>query len=549
MDTLIHPGKNMLNYIWIALLFLGIGAAITYDITDQVQNKYRNGYPLEVTIAVDSASISNLNTFDAVMNISSDKFEKFYGVVQKNNIDQKVRLTFDEKEKSYSVYFNVDDNSPSTWKQMAKAAGKDNDLSGKIILIKKLDSKIFNARLTLEKISFLKMKDVTNAAIDYAGKAVSIALGLIGIMALWLGIMKIAENSGLISIIARSVRPITKFLFPDIPHDHPAMASMIMNISANMLGLGNAATPFGLKAMDELEKINPEKGTASNAMITFLAVNTAGLTLIPATAIAVRAAAGSSNPTIIIGTSIFGAGCSTIAGVVSAKVLEKFPMNFSSLMKYVTSKWKMVISIFSIALLIILTFVSGSLSKIFVNADSVKVVIEIISSLAIPLIIISFVLFGFIKKVKIYEAFVEGAKEGFNVALKIIPFLVAMLVAIGIFRAGGAMDFLILVLSPITNLIGFPAEALPMALMRPLSGSGSLGIMSEMISKHGPDSFIGILVSTIMGSTETTFYVLALYFGSINIKKTRHAVAVGLIADVAGILGALFIVRLLFGSL
>lgn len=539
----------MLNYIWLGLLFLGIGAAITYDITDQAQNKYRNGKQIAITVKIDSVSRSNAKTFDAVINIPAGKFEEFYSTPQKINIAQKGKLTFDEKEKNYSAYFIIDENAPAIWKQMAKAGGKENDLSGKIILAEQIDSRTFNALLTLEQITFLKMKDVTNSAIEYAGKAVNIALGLIGIMALWLGIMKIAENAGLVSLIARSVRPITKFLFPDVPHDHPAMASMIMNISANMLGLGNAATPFGLKAMDELEKINPEKGTASNAMITFLAVNTAGLTLIPATAIAVRAAAGSSNPTIIIGTSIFGAGCATIAGVLSAKILEKFPLSFSSFAKYFRSKWKLTLSIFVIALAVILIATSGLLSKLFINIDSGKFIIEVISSLAIPLIIIFFVLYGFIKKVKIYEAFVEGAKEGFNVALKVIPYLVAMLVAIGIFRAGGAMDFLIMIISPLTNLIGFPAEALPMALMRPLSGSGSLGIMSEMITKHGPDSFLGILVSTIMGSTETTFYVLALYFGSVNIKKTRHAVAVGVIADLAGILGALLIVKLLFGSL
>ena len=303
---------------------------------------------------------------------------------------------------------------------------------------------------------------------------------------------------------------------------------------------------------EELEKLNPEKGTASNAMVTFLAVNTAGLTLIPATAIAIRAASGSSDPTIIIGTSIFGASCATFVGILAAKILEKFPLSFADLVNYLKSKWRFVLSLFLIAFAIVLLAVSGIFSKLFsssglINAETIKTLVQIVSTLAIPLIIISFVLFGVFKKVKIYESFVEGAKEGFNVALRIIPYLVAILVAIGIFRAGGAMDFLILILSPVTNLIGFPAEAVPMALMRPLSGSGSLGIMSEMIAKHGPDSFLGILVSTIMGSTETTFYVLALYFGSVSIKKTRHAVAVGLLADVAGILGALFIVKLLFG--
>ncbi|RPI73029.1 MAG: nucleoside recognition protein [Ignavibacteriales bacterium] len=395
------------------------------------------------------------------------------------------------------------------------------------------------------------MKDVTNAVLKYAGTAVTIALGLIGIMALWLGVMKVAEEAGLIKIIASSLKPFTKRLFPEIPSDHPAMSSMIMNISANMLGLGNAATPFGLKAMEEMEKINPNKGTASNSMVTFLAINTAGLTLIPATAIAVRAASGSSNPAIIIGTTIFGALCATIAGVTSAKIIEKFYLESWSFSEWFKRNLKFfvlaIVTILAIALFLITGFaakIGGMLS--FISAEGFKNVIEVVSKLAIPLLIVVFIGYGAIKKVKVYESFVEGAKEGFNIAIKIIPYLVAMLIAIGIFRAGGGMDWLIFILQPITNLIGMPAEALPMALMRPLSGSGSLGIMSENLAVYGPDSFIGILVSTFYGSTETTFYVLALYFGAVNIKNTKHALPVGLIADVAGILGALFIVKLLF---
>ncbi|MFA5806442.1 MAG: nucleoside recognition domain-containing protein [Melioribacteraceae bacterium] len=542
----------MLNYIWLGLLFLGIGTALTIDLSNQTQNKYRNGESVDVTVSFDSSFTKNDKQFDAIIKIPAQSFGKFYGENQKEEIDQKVKLTFNKKENNYVVYFIIDERSPAIWQEMAKVSGKENDLGGKIVLISSSGINSYNASFTLERISFAKMKDVTNSAIDYAGKAVNIALGLIGIMALWLGVMKIAEQAGLIPIIAKSVKPITKFLFPDVPQDHPAMGSMIMNISANMLGLGNAATPFGLKAMEELDKLNPEKGTATNAMVTFLAINTAGLTLIPATAIAVRAASGSSDPTIIIGTSIFGATCATFTGVLAAKTFEKFPMSFSNFISFLKSSWKFFTTIFSIAFLIVLLATTGLMSKIFssvgfINTDTLKIIIQIISTLAIPLIIITFVLYGAIKKVKIYEAFVDGAKEGFNVALRIIPYLVAMLVAIGIFRAGGAMDFLMIILSPITNLIGFPAEALPMALMRPLSGSGSLGIMSEVMSVHGPDSFIGILVSTIMGSTETTFYVLALYFGSVGIKKTRHAVTVGILADIAGILGALFIVKLLFG--
>ena len=542
----------MLNYIWLALIFLGIGTALTLDISNQSNDRYRNGEPVEVFISADSSLVKSGKPFDALIKIPSAVFGKFYGVIQKEEIEQKVKLSYSEKDKSYSVYFRIGETSPLIWKEMAKVSGDEDDLSGKIFFYEDNGAGLLRGGLILESISFAKMKDVTNSVIDYAGKAVNISIGLIGIMAMWLGIMKIAERAGLISIIAKSVRPLTKFLFPDVPHDHPAMGSMIMNISANMLGLGNAATPFGLKAMEELEELNPEKGTATNAMCTFLVVNTAGLTLIPATAIAVRAASGSSDPTLIIGTSIFAASCATMTGLIAAKILEKFPMSFTDGAKYIKSAWKFFLSIFSIGLIITVLAVTGTLSKLFsvigfANAEGLKSFIQAISTLAIPAIIITFVLFGFFKKIKIYEVFVEGAKEGFNVAVRIIPYLVAMLVAIGIFRAGGAMEFLILILSPATNLIGFPAEALPMALMRPLSGSGSIGIMSEIITVHGPDSFLVILVSTIMGSTETTFYVLALYFGSISIKRTRHAVAAGLMADIAGILAALFIVKLLFG--
>ncbi|MCK5458044.1 MAG: spore maturation protein, partial [Melioribacteraceae bacterium] len=384
------------------------------------------------------------------------------------------------------------------------------------------------------------MKDVTNAALDYAGTAVNIALGLIGIMALWLGVMKVAEDAGLIRKIANAVKPITKFLFPDVPPDHPAMGSIIMNIAANMLGLGNAATPFGLKAMEELDSLNKNKGTATNAMVTFLAVNTAGLTLIPVTAIAIRAASGSSNPAIIIGTSIFGAICATTVGITATKILEKFPIKKGEFGTWLNSYKKGLIIFLSVIALIAVLGISGILTKLFsllsfINPDFFKAIINIISILAIPGLIFLFIGYGAIKKIKVYEVFVEGAKEGFDVAVRIIPYLVAMLVAIGIFRAGGGMEILIAVLTPVTDFIGMPAEALPMAIMRPLSGSGSLGIMAEILSVHGPDSFIGILVSTFFGSTETTFYVLAVYFGSVNIRNTRHALPAGLMADVAGI--------------
>lgn len=543
----------MLNYVWLGLLMLGIGVALTTDVVDKTNNKYKNGEALNVEIVFDdSISVFQNKSYGASLKVSESNFNNFYDEKISSDVLQKVKITFDEDKQKWILFFLTDGNTPVFWKEMAKISGKENDLTGKVIDLEKVDDKTFTGKVILEDISFAKMKEVTNSALDYAGIAVEIALGLIGIMALWLGVMKVAEEAGLIRIIANAMKPLTKFLFPDVPQDHPAMGAMIMNMAANMLGLGNAATPFGLKAMEELDKLNPNKGVATNAMCTFLAVNTAGLTLIPATAIAVRAAAGSSDPAIIIGTAIFGAFCATTVGITATKVLEKFPLKEGGLAALMKSSKKGLTFLGILAMLIFVLVVTGLMTTIvsifnFLNPELFKNVIQIISTLAIPMLILIFIGYGAIKKVKIYEVFVDGAKEGFDVAVRIIPYLVAMLVAIGIFRAGGAMEILIYALTPITNIIGMPAEALPMAIMRPLSGSGSLGIMAEIIATHGPDSFIGILVSTFFGSTETTFYVIAVYFGAVNIRKTRHALAAGLLADVAGILGAVFIVKLLFG--
>jgi spore maturation protein SpmA len=532
---------------------LGIVSATYLDISDFSSNKYNNNKPLSAEIYFNSEDVKDSEKISALLKISSKNFAGFY----KNNLNEQVETAINlspaDKEGNRQFFIIVSDRSPKIWKEIAPLAGKDNDLSGKILLKKQADKNIYSAQLYFEEISFVWLKKVTNDAIKIAQTAVEIALGLIGIMALWLGVMKVAEEAGLIKIIAGALKPITKRLFPEVPHDHPAIGSMVMNISANMLGLGNAATPFGLKAMEELDKLNPNKGTATNSMVTFLAINTAGMTLIPATAIAVRAAQGSANPAVIIGTSIFGAFCAVVVGLTAAKLFERFPIpkgQFSAWLKQNRRFFYFIFSLIALVALFALTGVGQALGSFFGNsfADVFKSVIQVISILAIPLLIFVFIGNGALKKVKVYEQFVEGAKEGFNIAVRIIPYLVAMLVAIGIFRAGGAMDnWLIPLLRFVTDPIGFPAEALPMALMRPLSGSGSLGIMAETMAVHGPDSYIGILVSTFFGSTETTFYVLAVYFGAVNVKNTRHALPAGLLADVAGILGALFIVKLLFG--
>jgi spore maturation protein SpmA len=539
----------MLNYIWITLLFLGIGAALSTDIINKTENKYRNNEPISIVLHSDSAfyKYPGKQTSARII-VAQNDYSKFYQENINQDLNIPCALTYNDKNNNYIVHFLIDKNYPQKLKDIASASGDKNDISGSIIINRVLNDSIAEASMILEEVSFLKMKEITSSALEYSGLAVNIAIGLIGVMALWLGIMKIAESAGLISLIASWLKPFTRRLFPEIPPEHPAMGAMIMNMSANMLGLGNAATPFGLKAMEELDSLNPNKGTATNSMVTFLAINTAGMTLIPASAIAIRAASGSSDPAIIIGTSLFGSFCATVAGILAAKLLENISSGFK---EWYRSNLKLLVVILILIGLIASLFLipgvkhTGSIFALF-PVKTIKYLIQFFSIIAIPALIVLFVGYGVFKKVKVYEQFVDGAKEGFNIAIRILPYLLAILVAIGIFRAGGAMQWLISILTPLTNLIGMPAEALPMALMRPLSGSGSLGIMSEVISVHGPDSFIGILVSTFYGSTETTFYVLAVYFGAVNIKNTRHAVPAGLIADICGILGALFIVKLLF---
>lgn len=543
----------MLNYVWIGLLVLGMAAAVSTDLSRNIDNTYRNGKFLEVSVqSNEQLGTETGRKKDITILISPKTYNALYEEPIDSAFSFPARVTLKEDQETFNLYFNTNDNMPPLWIEMAGVSGEEDDMGGILQITDKNGDGTYQAKIMLEEVGYVKLKSVTDAALSYAEVAVEIALGLIGIMAMWLGIMKIAEEAGIIRYIAVALRPVTRFLFPDVPHDHPAIGSMIMNISATFLGLGNAATPFGIKAMEDLNKLNPNKGVATNAMCTFLVINTASFALMPATAIAVRAAAGSTQPAIIIGTTMFGSFTATVVGITAAKILEKFPLKFTTVKEWITNNLRKFFYVFALIAVVFLLYVTGMFAEIgsllsFLNPDLLRNFIQIISIIAIPFIILSFVLFGVFKKVKIYETFVEGAKEGFKVAVTIIPYLVAILVAIGIFRAGGAMDWLIYILSPITDFVGMPTEALPMMMMRPLSGSGSLGIMAEIISVHGADSFIGVLVSTVYGSTETTFFVLAVYFGAVNIKKTRHALPAGLIADIAGMLAALFIVKLLFG--
>lgn len=400
------------------------------------------------------------------------------------------------------------------------------------------------------------MEMLSRSMVDSATGSVDLALGLVGVMTLFLGLMKVAESGGLLTIVARLIRPLMVRLFPSVPADHPAMGSMILNMSANALGLGNAATPFGIRAMQELDRLNPVKGTATDAMVLFLAINTSNVTLLPTGVIAIRAAAGSHDPAGILPTTLFATFFSTIIAIFAAKLYGKITFfkrtrphkicdsegfNVDEAADVISQETQKGYPL----------WVSGIAMVILISLIPVTVLFgRIISPWIIPGLMLGFLTFGIFRKVPIYEVFVEGAKEGFQVAIRIIPYLVAILVAVGMLRASGAMDQMVNFLGTWTGKIGMPADALPMAILRPLSGSGAYGVMASIINDPGigPDSYTGYLVSTLQGSTETTFYVLAVYFGAVQIKRIRHALVAALTADVAGIIAAMAVCSFLYGG-
>ena len=406
-----------------------------------------------------------------------------------------------------------------------------------------------------------RMEALNQAILDSARTAVvDIALRLIGVMAFFLGLMRVVQEAGLMHKIARLVAPVTRRLFPDVPEGHPAMSAMILNISCNFLGLGNAATPFGIKAMEQLDTLNKEKGTATNAMVLFLAVNTAGFAILPTSAIAIRSSLNSNDPTGILFPTWVASAAATVAGISVAWMLSKTPWFRRSTPAVDTDavaqndepetqaplrRLPMLIAIaLAIAYLVLMVRYGLHQAEQLSRFDVAR---DLLSHWMLPPIVGLCVAYGWMRGVKVYDALVEGAKEGFQVAVRIIPYLVAILVAVGMFRASGGVDLFVDGLSWLTALIGMPAEALPMALLRPLTGSGAQAVMAEIMSAHGPDSLIGYMVSTFQGSTETTFYVLAVYFGAVGIKRTRHALPACLAADAIGILTAVFVVRWMFG--
>ncbi len=377
--------------------------------------------------------------------------------------------------------------------------------------------------------------DMVQATFNMAETSVKISIVLIGVMTLWLGIMKIGEKGGAVNYLSKGVQPFFKYIFPEIPKNHPAMGSVLMNFAANMLGLDNAATPFGIKAMEDLQTLNKKKDTASNAQIMFIVLNTSALTVIPIAIMAYRASYGAENPADIFIPILVTTFFSSLAGLIVVSVIQKINL-FKPIVLLYLGVLTLGISLF--------VWYMRTLEQ-----EQVQTITSLGGNFILFSIIIAFILLGILKKINIYETFIEGAKEGFHVAIKIIPYLVAMLVAIGVFRASGGLDLLIDLLGRFFAFLGLNTDfvpGLPTAFMKPLSGSGARGMMLEAFDHYGVDSFVGKLTSTFQGSTETTFYTIAVYFGAVGIRKTRYAVTCGLIADATAVVTAIIIAYIFF---
>ena len=418
-----------------------------------------------------------------------------------------------------------------------------------------------------------QMEALTDGVLTSASNAVELAIGLVGSMTFFLGLMKVVEDAGAMDSIARAVRPLMRFLFPSIPSGSPAIGAIVMNMSANMLGLVNAATPFGIRAMQELDKLNSRPGTATNAMAMFLAINTSALAILPSGMIALRVSLGSEDPAGIFFTTWFASGCATVMAIAAATLLARLPVVHTTeppTVEPASPSGETTVSpgdpvpshtadasasgptfgrlwagrLFWIVLLVLaVRHITSRLG----SEPTLDVIRSVMSFWSIPLVVAVMIAYGWVRRVRVYESLVEGGKQGFQVALRIIPFLVAILVMVGMFRASGGLDILVRFLAPITALIGMPAEVLPLAMLRPLTGSGAFGVAAETMQAHGPDSLIGYMAGTFTGSTETTFYTLAVYYGAIGVRVTRHTVPACLAADVTGVLAATFIVNLVFG--
>lgn len=378
--------------------------------------------------------------------------------------------------------------------------------------------------------------DIIGSTFDNAKTAFEISLGLTGVLSLWMGVMKIGEKGGAVNVLSRALSPLFCRLFPDIPKGHPATGHIFMNVAANMLGLDNAATPLGLKAMESMQELNPKKDTASNSMIMFLVLNTSGLTIIPVSIMVYRAQMGAAQPTDIFVPILLATLVSTLAGIIIASIYQKINLLQPVLLAALGGLCALVAGVI---------WAFSQMDK-----DTMDVVSSMIANIILFGIILAFIIAGVVAKVNVYEAFIEGAKDGFQTAVRVIPYLVAILVAIGVFRASGGMDLLMGGINWAVEACGGNTDfvaALPTAIMKPLSGSGARGMMVDTMTTYGADSFPGRLSCIFQGSTDTTFYILAVYFGSVGIRNTRHAVTCGLLADFAGIIAAIAIAYLFFG--
>jgi spore maturation protein SpmA len=378
--------------------------------------------------------------------------------------------------------------------------------------------------------------NIVTSTFDMAKTGFEISLGLTGVLTLWLGLMKIGEAGGAIAILSKLARPFFRRLFPEVPADHPAHGSIMMNFAANMLGLDNAATPLGLKAMQELQDINPVKDTATNAQIMFLVLNTSGLTVIPISIMVYRAQAGAANPSDVFLPILLATFINSLFGLIIVAAVQRINLLDKVVLSYLLG----------------LTAIIAATIWYFTGLPQEQVAAQstLIANLILYGVISSFIILGLVRRINVYETFIEGAKEGFNVAIRIIPYLIAILVAIGVLRASGTLDFIVAGFGRAFAAMGLDTSwvpALPTALMKPLSGSGARGMMVDAMNTYGADSFVGRLASTFQGTSDTTFYILALYFGSVGIRKTRHAVACGLLADLAGIIAGIFIAYIFFG--
>jgi spore maturation protein SpmA len=412
------------------------------------------------------------------------------------------------------------------------------------------------------------MAEVSKASVESAKAAVTLALGLIGVMAFWLGLMRVVQEAGFLAVLARWLRPVMVRLFPDVPPEHPAMSAMILNIASNMLGLGNAATPFGIKAMHELNRLNPRPGVATDAMVLFLAINTSSVAVAPLGVIATRAAVGSNDAAGIWLPTLMATSLSTAVAILTAKALQRVvpPVTAYAAASDDVSPAPAVAPAETtvpaaratrplgcgVALAVIAATAVGF--ALYLNhgwgagETTAALLRDSLSSWVLPVLIVTMLLYGVAKGVAVYDTMIAGAREGFEVAVRIIPFLVAIVVAAGMFRASGLLDLIVRAVGPFTDPLGFPARALPMALLRPLSGSGAYAIMAETMQAEGPDSRVGYLVSVLQGSSETTFYVLAVYFGAVAVTRVRHALAAGLTADVAAVVWSVLAVNWYVGN-